>query len=111
MHLPRKRRRLIIDSDSETDSIENFVLNNLLTTNNAQKWKNPTGHQARVIPFTEPTGMKLPYSARLNQANPKDFYALMVPDGLFEIIADETNIFAAQSLSERDLKPSSQSHG
>lgn len=111
LRVTRKRKRQIIDSESENDSVENFVMDNLpSTSNNYSKWKDPIRHPARVIPFTEPTGMKLPFSAVFNQADPANFYALLVPDSLFEIIADETNLFATQSLLGNDIRPSLRSH-
>lgn len=110
LHIPKKRRRMVIESESENDSVENFVADNIpSTSNNYSKWRNCSGRTARVIPFTEPTGMKFPFSTDFRQANPEDFYALLVGD-LFEVIAEETNLFATQSLADKKFKPCSRSH-
>ncbi|CAG5019923.1 unnamed protein product [Parnassius apollo] len=111
LHVPKKRRRMVINSDSESDSVKDFVLQNLPTSSNTYtKWKNPTGCTARVIPFTEPTGMKFPFSRDLSQGDPEDFYSLLVDDSLFEIIAEQSNLFATQSFGDKDFKPCSRSH-
>ncbi|CAG4955706.1 unnamed protein product [Parnassius apollo] len=61
LHVPKKRRRMVINSDSESDSVKDFVLQSLPTSSNTYtKWKNPTGCTARVIPFTEPTAYYAP---------------------------------------------------
>lgn len=62
--LPTKKRhrcRIIASSsESESDSVENYVSNQIAhieeTYNTVQKWTRPRGHQPSVIPFTEPTG-------------------------------------------------------
>jgi hypothetical protein len=110
--MPSKRRRLmVIDSESDTDSVQNFVTEQCNNNNNyVKKWNDATGRTARVIPFTEPTGMKVLYAAAMCQENPEEFYSLLIPDDLFEIIAEETNLFATQSLTENDYKPCSRSH-
>lgn len=56
----RKRRRIFITSDSETecDPVEKFVTENIpsLSGSTSQKWVEPKGHQPSIIAFTEPTG-------------------------------------------------------
>lgn len=60
IHVPRKRRRIFITSDSETecDPVEKFVTENIpsLSGSTSQKWVEPKGYQPSVIAFTEPTG-------------------------------------------------------
>lgn len=58
---PKNRRHLYIrsDSESECDSVENFVTQNvaLMSSSRPQKWREPRGFQPSVIAFTEPTGI------------------------------------------------------
>lgn len=111
LHVPKRRRLMVINSESDNDSVESFVARNIPTSSNTySKWKNPTGRSARVIPFTEPTGMKFPFSRDFCQADPEDFYTLLVDDHLFQIIAEETNLFATQSREDNVYKPCSRSH-
>ncbi|GBP54649.1 hypothetical protein EVAR_35911_1 [Eumeta japonica] len=100
IHNPTKRRRRVIasDSESETDSVTNFIAENVAsikqTSHTYQKWSQPRGYQPSVIAFTEPTGMKEPYARKLKHAAEGDYFKLMVSDDLFEKIAAETNLFA-----------------
>ncbi|KAL4720583.1 hypothetical protein ACJJTC_013508 [Scirpophaga incertulas] len=74
IHPPKKRRRVYIrsDSESECDSVENFVTENVarMSSNRLQTWREPRGLQPTVIAFTEPTGIKKPYDNELRNADP-----------------------------------------
>lgn len=62
IHPTKQRHRRIIasSSESESDSVENFVPNQIAhieeTSISVQKWTRPRGHQPSIIAFTEPTG-------------------------------------------------------
>ncbi|GBP90262.1 PiggyBac transposable element-derived protein 2 [Eumeta japonica] len=53
--------------------------------------------QPSVIPFTEFEGMKPPYSNLLKEAGPDQYYDLLVPEEILEMIAEQTNLFASQT--------------
>ena len=57
---PKKRLRRIVQSESEsdTDSVADFVATQIqeLPDHTYQKWLHPKGHQPSVIVFTEQTG-------------------------------------------------------
>ncbi|CAK1587948.1 unnamed protein product [Parnassius mnemosyne] len=94
---PKNRRRLCIrsDSESECDSVENFVTQNvaLMSSSRPQKWREPRGLQPSVIAFTEPTGIKKPYDIELRNADPGAYFSLLVSDEIFEEIADKRSVF------------------
>lgn len=103
----RKRKRYIINSDSDSDS---ELLNTTNVTNEvSHKWFEPKGRQQSIIPFTEIPGVKFPYSRMLAQGAPGDFYELLISDELFDKIVVETNLFAEQSIS-KGKKRFSRSH-
>lgn len=112
--LPKKRRRVIFDSGSDSDaaSVENLVTNLRENSNtHAQKWSAPDERSViSVVPFTQLSGMNFPYKDVYSDGKPEQFYSLLVSDDLFEIIANQTNLFATQTIMERDHKPSSRSH-
>lgn len=113
LHIPKKRRRLIIrsDSESDSDSIRNYVTSNITASDRmSKKWSRPRRQQPSIIPFTETTGMNKEMSTILKDADPGGFYSLLVPDEIFDMIAEQTNLFAVQSCESRNLKPSSRSH-
>lgn len=76
----------------------------------SKKWSRPRRQQPSIIPFTETTGMNKEMSTILKDADPGGFYSLLVPDEIFDMIAEQTNLFAVQSCESRNLKPSSRSH-
>lgn len=113
LHIPKKRRRLIIRSNSERDSdtIINYVTSNITASDRmSKKWSRPRRRQPSIIPFTETSGMNKEMSTILKDADPGAFYSLLVPDEIFDMIAEQTNLFALQSCGSRNLKPSSRSH-
>lgn len=63
-----------------------------------------------MIPFTEFEGMKPPYSNLLKEAGPDEYYDLLVPEEILEMIAEQTNLFASQNITARQTKPGSRSH-
>lgn len=112
LHIPKKRRRLIIpsDSESEADSVVNYVLSNITTKDHTStKWSRPRRQQPSVIPFTDESGMNKELANSLKTAYPGNFYSLLIPDEAFELIAEQTNLFAIQSIPSV-RKPSSRSH-
>lgn len=113
MQLPKKKRRLVIasDSDSDSESAENFVAANISQNDRiSSKWSRPKRRQPSVIPFTEFEGMKPPYSNLLKEAGPDQYYDLLVPEEILEMIAEQTNLFASQNITARQTKPGSRSH-
>ncbi|CAK1595465.1 unnamed protein product [Parnassius mnemosyne] len=112
--LPRNRNRkrcYVIDSDDE-DEYTGQQVSSVNTRIDKDFWREPTGKQRKVIPFTECPGLK-PYSLRslMVHSKPEDFYALLVPDSMFHNIAIETNRYAAQTItnlnSKKQIKPGS----
>lgn len=69
------------------------------------------GHSYSLILFIYLflAGMKLPYAREFKNGTEGEYYSLLVPDNLFETIANETNLFAQQSLS-KTLKPTSRAN-
>ncbi|GBP98222.1 PiggyBac transposable element-derived protein 4 [Eumeta japonica] len=67
----------------------------------------PKRRQPSVIPFTEFEGMKPPYSNLLKEAGPDQYYDLLVPEEILEMIAEQTNLFASQNITARQTKPGS----
>ncbi|CAB3237883.1 unnamed protein product [Arctia plantaginis] len=113
MQLPKKKRRLVIasDSDSDSESAENFVTANITQNDRiSSKWSRPKRRQPSVIPFIEFEGMKPPYSNLLKEAGPDQYYDLLVPEEILEMIAEQTNLFASQNITARQTKPGSRSH-
>lgn len=60
------------------------------------------GHSYSLILFIYLflTGMELPYARELKNGTEREYYSLLVPENLFETIANETNLFAEQSLAK-----------
>ncbi|CAG5051487.1 unnamed protein product [Parnassius apollo] len=113
LHIPKKRRRLIIqsDSESESDSVRNYVTANITASDRvSKKWSRPRRQQPSIIPFTETSGMNKEFSTILKEADPGAFYSLLVSDEIFDMIVEQTNLFALQSCESRNVKPSSRSH-
>ncbi|CAG5000267.1 unnamed protein product [Parnassius apollo] len=113
LHIPKKRRRLIIqsDSESESDSVRNYVTANITASDRvSKKWSRPRRQQPSIIPFTETSGMNKEFSTILKEADPGAFYSLLVSDEIFYMIVEQTNLFALQSCESRNVKPSSRSH-
>lgn len=57
-------------------------------------WSTATGNQRSVIPFTENPGLPLRMRAVMANKTSADFFALLVPEEIFQYIADCTNQFA-----------------
>ncbi|CAG4945091.1 unnamed protein product [Parnassius apollo] len=113
LHIPKKRRRLIIqsDSESESDSVRNYVTANITASDRvSKKWSRPRRQQPSIIPFTETSSMNKEFSTILKEADPGAFYSLLVSDEIFDMIVEQTNLFALQSCESRNVKPSSRSH-
>lgn len=51
--------------------------------------------------------MKPPYSNLLKEAGPDQYYDLLVPEEILEMIAEQTNLFASQNITARQTKPGS----
>ena len=84
----QKCRRIVYSSESEHEAqnISNELLN---------QWVNPSGNQPSLIQFAGTPGITLAdYLAKEN-----DFYLLFVTEEMFEDIAEQTNIYAMQTLT------------
>lgn len=90
-HLPSRTR---IESDNETGDDENISNRNFVEDrNDNNEWSRPQGNQPHIS-FTglaNVTNTELQVCAKI-----EDFYSLLVTDEIFEMIADETNIYATQ---------------
>lgn len=85
-----KCRRIVYSSDSECEA-EN-IPNNL-----EDQWIDPTGHQPSLIPFMGTPGTRL----LDNLCKEEEFYLLFITEEIFEDIAEQTNIYATQILSQK----------
>ncbi|CAF4947421.1 unnamed protein product [Pieris macdunnoughi] len=113
MQIPKRKRHLVIasDTDSDSESVKDFVASNISQNDRISlKWSRPKRRQPSVIPFTEFEGMKLPYSSLLKEADPDKYYGLLVPEEIFKMIAEQTNLFASQNITAKQTKPGSRSH-
>ncbi|XP_053616885.1 piggyBac transposable element-derived protein 4-like [Plodia interpunctella] len=104
--IPQSRKRRRILSDEEEDEPVSPSLSG--HTPPSAKWFRPRGKQPRIIPFTEIPGLK-PYALRqeLSSGEPGDFYSLLVNEQMFQHIADQTNIFAQQTIDKASTKAKS----
>ncbi|KAL6421072.1 hypothetical protein ACFW04_013596 [Cataglyphis niger] len=85
-----KCRRIVYSFDSECEA-EN-IPNNL-----EDQWIDPTGHQPSLIPFMGTPGTRL----LDNLCKEEEFYLLFITEEIFEDIAEQTNIYATQILSQK----------
>ncbi|VVC99644.1 unnamed protein product [Leptidea sinapis] len=65
-------------------------------------WSKPRGNQRNIIPFTEHPALSTNLCLRMRNASPADFFQLMVPDSLFQEIADCTNTFATNKIARSE---------
>lgn len=97
--LPTKRRRrqriLSISSNtsSDTEEIQSNPSTFTSTTTATTRWNLPRGDQRTIVPFTEFPGLSPRIVRAMIDKSPEDFYILVVPEHVFEMIAEDTNIY------------------
>lgn len=101
-----KRRRVMVyySNSAESDSDDRrFVPDSTGSTTLFESgWSMPTGNQRRVIAFTEVPGMPPNRRASMTDKSPANFFKLLVPDEVFQLIVDNTNQFAINKITERE---------
>ena len=86
IRFPKKRRRVDIFLSSEEE--EEIV----------GEWNDPKGNQPKIVAFTHPSGF-VSKNLHIESDIPLETsYLLFVPDELFEKVAEQTNLYAAQKL-------------
>lgn len=85
-----------IESDSETE-VEDNNKNDMQEVSDV-KWRIPLGIQIKMT-FSYSPGINTCQSEILYYTEPHNFYFLFVTDEIFQIIANQTNIYAAQTRS------------
>lgn len=88
----QKNRRIVYSSESENEAQN-------ITNKLPDQWINPSGNQPLLIPFTGTPGITL----LDNLWKEEDFYLLFVTEEMFEDIAEQTNIYAMQTLARKTL--------
>lgn len=101
-----KRRRVMVyySNSEESDSDDRrFVPDSTRSTTLLQSgWSMPTGNQRRVIAFTEVPGMPPNLRASMTDKSPANFFKLLVPDEVFQLIVDNKNQIAINKITERE---------
>ncbi|CAH1980597.1 unnamed protein product [Acanthoscelides obtectus] len=90
-----------------TDTDDNLAGNAGAASDN-MIWSIPTGRQPVLLNFTKQTGTE-PHLAELLREEPLEmFYFLLINDSIFQYIADQTNLYATQVITdEADVKGTS----
>lgn len=91
-------RRYRIESDSETKVEDDNNNEDDIQEEFDVNWRIPVGNQARI---TFSTGINTCQSEIFDCTEPHSFYFLFVTDKIFEMIANQTNIYASQRKSEQ----------
>lgn len=100
----RKRRRIMVIDSEKSESEESSVpATSGQTTPFTRTWSLPTGNQRRIIPFTENPGLPTYLRLAMRNKSPIDFYSLLVPDDVFEQIVQDTNQFAINTITQRNV--------
>ena len=63
---------------------------------------NDTITARNIAPFVLNAGPKLPRNFDVSDASPLSYFTLMMEDGMFRVMADETNAYAALCQREKD---------
>ncbi|KAK1125429.1 hypothetical protein K0M31_020472 [Melipona bicolor] len=63
-----------------------------------EEWMNSVGNQPNIKPFVGVPGLK---SVKCNPNKKENFYLLLVPEEIFQEIANQTNLYATQVLSQK----------
>lgn len=84
------------DSEIEEDNHNEDGIQEEFDTN----WCVPVGNQARIT-FSNSTGINMCQTEIFDCTEPHSFYSLFVTDEIFEMIANETNIYASQRKCEQ----------
>lgn len=103
LSIPRTKRhhRRLILSDSEDDEDDTRPA----VSCPIDSWLNPVGNQPTIIPYTEFPGLQPHFlRSQMVSSKPADFYALLVPDSVFDHIVEETNRFAEQVMAKTPNK-------
>lgn len=85
--------------DSEDDS-----------DNDEAVWSEPSGNQPILVKFMEHFGVNPAVALELPEGEPINFFQLLVDDAIFNLIADQTNLFSEQKLLSQDVTPDSRLH-
>lgn len=92
------------ESDNSGDEI-NYAIEN------RGEWGPAINNLPQVIPFSKSSGINPALADMLANGTPEDFYFALMDDNIFQHIADQTNIYATQTLMNLDdITPSSRIH-
>ncbi|KAJ0172121.1 hypothetical protein K1T71_012094 [Dendrolimus kikuchii] len=100
---PMKRncRRIVLsESENSDDEVSRVIADTIGNIATPDTWSNPKGNQRKIIPFTELPGLSTNLCSSMRNAAPTDFFQLMVPDSLFQEIAERTNQFAFNQIAK-----------
>lgn len=102
--VPLKRRRNMEIESEKSESERRPVPDTLeQTTPFSRTWTLPTGKQRRIRPFKENPGLAPCLRLSMTNKKPVDFYSLLVANEVFEQIADDTNQFAINRITEGEV--------
>ncbi|CAB3251164.1 unnamed protein product [Arctia plantaginis] len=98
----RCRRIILSESENSDDEISRVIADTVGCYRQCSApsdiWSEVKGNQRKIIPFTELPGLPTNLCVNMRNASPTDFFQLMVPDSLFNEIADRTNQFAINKI-------------
>ncbi|XP_045765134.1 piggyBac transposable element-derived protein 4-like [Maniola jurtina] len=95
----KKKRRRIIQSDSEISEHEAVGPDTSGSTPSTNVWTEPKGNQRKIIPFTEISGVPLHVKLSMSNMSPVDFYSLFVTDDILQQIVNHTNCYAIAKIT------------
>ncbi|KAJ0179570.1 hypothetical protein K1T71_005282 [Dendrolimus kikuchii] len=99
--LKRKCHRIVLsETENNDDEVSRVIADTIGNTATSDTWSNPKGNQRKIIPFTELPGLSTNLCSSMRNAAPTDFFQLMVPDSLFQEIAERTNQFAFNQIAK-----------
>lgn len=85
-------------SDPEFTTQNEIAMSDSADSANSNTWTLPKGNQPNLIPFTKDVGVSLEFAAMMQGSNPEDFYFSLVDDEFFTYVADQTNMYATQTI-------------
>lgn len=106
--LRKRRRRVLSISDTSDTELETAVPSASGHTGtgslsaSSTTWHQPIGNQRRIFPYTEFPGLDSRVARDMIVKTPADFYDFLVPDEIFEMVADCTNSYAIKKIVETD---------
>jgi hypothetical protein len=92
--LSRKKK---FDTNNEEDS--NITAYDEISSDFEFDWSFPSSHETNLI-FSSVSGINTSQKELFSCVKPKDFYLLLATEEIFQIIADQTNLFASQKLTD-----------